>query len=228
MNLNMDIGDLFKRKNSGGRGGSNPFIGQIVTILIIAILAGSYIGLYWLPKSAQLTTFRTQAAEIDSLRMRREQLDRDIVISGQQLADARTTYESVTRLFHTDQELEDLYRRLSTLAQQHGLMISKVTKGMEIPIYEESVEAKPAGEEPELDQQGNPIRKDPPLYYRIKVSFQIIGRYPAYEVFRRDLASEGKIINIDSEVIETGKEEAERDQGWIKIALGLSTYRIAG
>ena len=100
MNLNMDIGDLFKRKNSGGRGGSNPFIGQIVTILIIAILAGSYIGLYWLPKSAQLTTFRTQAAEIDSLRMRREQLDRDIVISGQQLGEARTTHDLVNPLFH--------------------------------------------------------------------------------------------------------------------------------
>ncbi len=244
MDLNVNIGDLFKKKGSGSakaKGPSNPFLSQIIISFLIVGLAGGYFGLYWLPESSQLVIFKGQVAEIDNLKIEREQLDRDIVTSGQQLADAKKRYQSVTRLFHTDQELEDLYRRLSTLALQHGLMISKVIKGVETPIYGETiaVENSPDDEnpegfdvpvEPELDEEGNRVHKEPPLYYRIKVVFQILGRYPAYVAFRRDLANEQKIVNIDSELIGAGEdaEANKNERGRIKIVLGLSTYRIAG
>lgn len=209
----MDIGDLFKKRSGSPSGGTNPFLGQIILTLLLVGLAGAYVGLFWLPKSEQVKQNQAKVAEVGTLRQQLVQLKRDITQAEDQLSLAKETYESVTRLFHTDQELEDLYRRLSTLALQHGLMISKVTKGEEYPIY--------SGPPP---KEGEP-RKEPPLYYRIKVAFQIVGRYPAYMSFSRDLAGEGKIINIDSEKIETIRDE--KSSGKINVELGLSTYRIA-
>ena len=61
------------------------------------------------------------------------------------------------------------------------------------------------------------------------VKFGFSGDYENYTFFRRDLAKEKKIINIELETIEVPATDDENDDsvdGSVRISATLSTYRF--
>jgi Tfp pilus assembly protein PilO len=80
-------------------------------------------------------------------------------------------------------------------------------------------------DKPPIDQgEGLPSKKEV-AFYKISVQFEFVGDYISYTNFRRDLAQQKKIINIEHEkiTVRTGKDESG---GIVDIATTLSTYRF--
>ena len=64
-------------------------------------------------------------------------------------------------------------------------------------------------------------------FYQIEVHFEFLGNYMNYTLFRRDLAQQKKIINIEKEriTVRAGGSEADPD-GMVNIVTTLSTFRF--
>ena len=82
-------------------------------------------------------------------------------------------------------------------------------------------------DKPPIDQgEGIPPKKEV-AFYKIEVRFEFVGDYISYTYFRRDLANQKKIINIEREQILAQPNNAEANSdGVVQISTTLSTYRF--
>ena len=150
----------------------------------------------------------------------------DIIKATKDLSDAQAKYQSLTKLFHTGKELDDLYRHISMLALTNQLMVSKIDKQGEEPVFE--IE-QPQQQENEVglmnDALGESESKPKKVaYYEFKVRFEISGNYANYTSFRKGLAQLKKIINIDQEKIIVLQSETKK--GEVKVTAVLAIYRL--
>ena len=159
---------------------------------------------------------------MDDLRNQIQLLENNIVTATQDLEFARRRYEDLAKVFHTDRELEDLYRHISSLSLRHQLVLATLEKEDEEPVFEVPASEEDANSDVPIDDSSAPQREI--AYYRLKVKLEIRGNYARYTMFRRDLAKLNKIVNIDREEISV--LEAEDARGEVQVVAQLSTYRM--
>ena len=120
-------------------------------------------------------------------------------------------------------------------------MVAKLEKGQETPIFKDisvgisdggydqgSSEDSDGSDDGQSLEEGESPKREV-AYYKIMVKFSFRGDYLNYTYFRRDLAKQKKIINIEEEIIEvsgSGQDDNEASDGSVRINATLSTYRF--
>jgi len=225
MDLNTDIGSLFKglgRKKSESKpetaGRSVPHLKQFIFGLIVVAIVAAYLFFYYLPEQKRIRENEEMISNIPMIRDEILQLDRQILLLEEELDAGKSRFEELNRLFHNKQELEDLYRNISLLALTYELLVAKLEKGEESPVF---------SDKPPIEQgEGIPPKREV-AFYKIEVQFEFVGDYINYTYFRRDLANQKKIINIETEQISVQPNVAEQSaDGVVAISTTLSTYRF--
>ena len=162
-----------------------------------------------------------------------ETLTNEIETAQSELNVAQNEYDRRTNLFHTDKELEDLYGQISILAMQNQLLITKIEKGIERPVFGEGNCIVNSAED-EFFSDGDFVEEEQYYedettqlqkvgYYEFVVNLEISGNYSKYTNFRNGLAQLKKIININKETIIV---ESESSNGNVKITSAIATYRL--
>ena len=159
-------------------------------------------------------------AQIETIRYEIESLSSSIKVAQEDLELAEIEYDRRTNLFHSDKELEDLYGQISLLAMQNKLMVTKIEKGFEVPIFADGF---CTNDDSFVNDEGQPQLQNVG-YYEFTVDLEISGNYSFYTNFRNGLAQLKKIININTESIVV--VESEENTGNVKVTSSISTYRL--
>ena len=235
INMNADVGamikGLFSKKASQGeaKAPQNPYVKTLISIVTVLILIASYIYFIYLPTQEELRINNEKLSQIEILRSEVTVLSDRIVKAQADLDEAEKEYERRTTLFHTDKELEDLYGHISMLAMKNQLMVTKIEKGVENPIFDETqssiCDRNLSNAENSDDfnmQESTQLKKV--AYYEFLVDLEISGNYNNYTNFRHGLAELKKIINIKRESVVVLESETRR--GDVKVSSSIATYRL--
>lgn len=223
IDMNVDVGELIKglfskkNDNPGDNSQSNPYLKIILIATFVIALIASYVLLYFLPTQKDLKIKNYQISQVENLKFEIIELNNLIEKSKEQLTKAKADYNKLTNLFHTDKELEDLYRHISMLALRNNLMVSKIEKGGEQPIFEISSDQSEFSDEFDIEQQKV-------AYYEFIVDFEISGNFNNYVKFRKGLAELKKIINLKNESIVV--LESDERRGDVRVTSSIATYRF--
>ena len=235
INMNADVGamikGLFSKKAPQGeaKAPQNPYVKTLISIVTVLILIASYIYFIYLPTQEELRIKNEKISQIEILKSEITVLSDRIVKAQTDLDEAEKEYERRTKLFHTGKELEDLYGHISMLAMKNQLMVTKIEKGVENPIFDE---AQSSICDRNLSNTENSddfnIQESPQLkkvaYYEFLVDLEISGNYKNYTNFRNGLAELKKIINIMRESVVVLESETRR--GDVKVSSSIATYRL--
>jgi len=224
IDMNVDVGELIKglfskkSNESGSKSQPSPYLKIILMVIVVIALIAAYVFLYYLPTQKDLKVKNYQISQVENLKMEIVELNSLIEKSKVQLIKAEADYNKLTNLFHTDKELEDLYRHISMLALRNNLMVSKIEKGAEeLPIFE--VDSDQSGFSDEFDGEQKKV-----AYYEFIVDFEISGNFSNYVKFRKGLAELKKIINLKNESIVV--LESETSRGEVRVTSSIATYRF--
>ena len=249
--LEMDVGQLLaslkglgKKEGSVGKAGgpSNPHTKNIAIAagLVLALLA--YVFFIYLPQQKELDDKNFKISQIETMRQEIITLQQEKMLEAENLNKANARYKELTSLFHTEQELEDLYRHISTIALTNGLVIANLKKGEEEAVAEVASEqtddpnaqgmdpGMQAGMEPpppieSMGIEGEEGEKAKKIaFYKIPMYVEINGSYLKYVKFRESLATIQKLVNIDKENINVIADS----KGKVSIKATLSTFRMPG
>jgi Tfp pilus assembly protein PilO len=170
-----------------------------------------------MPMQEKLEQQQRQISQINNLKNDIAVLSVRITKAEIKLKAAKKDFNSKTKLFHTEKELEDLYRHISVLALGNQLMVMKLEKVGETPVFE-------AQEESASKKKGVKDKVKKVAYYKLRVKFEISGNYTDYTKFRKGLAELKKFIDIDVEKIIV--LESKTKKGQVKVSTTLATYRL--
>lgn len=235
IDMNVDVGamikGLFSKKTSQGeaKAPQNPYVKTLISIVTVLILIASYIYFIYLPTQEELRINNEKLSQIEILRSEITVLENRIVKAQVDLDEAEKEYERRTKLFHTDKELEDLYGHISMLAMKNQLMVTKIEKGVENPIFDEAQSSicdrnlSNTENSDDFNMQESPQLKKV-AYYEFLVDLEISGNYKNYTNFRNGLAELKKIINIMRESVVVLESETRR--GDVKVSSSIATYRL--
>ena len=226
LDMNVDVGalikGLFSKKESkeGASSGPNPYTKTIIAVVVTIILIASYIYFVYIPTQKDLKIKNEKISQIEMIKYEIDSLSNEIKVAQEQLVLAENEYKRRSKLFHSDKELEDLYGQISLLAMQNKLMVTKIEKGSEVPVFadgscDNSNNFVNGQEQPQLQKVG---------YYEFTVDLEISGNYNFYTGFRNGLAQLTKIININTESIVV--LESKGGSGGVKVTSAISTYRL--
>ena len=237
IDLNADIGEIFKNlfskktANKATKGEKNPYLKIIITGLVVVLSTALYIFYFYIPNQEEIRIKEEKISQIEMMRTDIDMLSVNITKAKKDLSDATKRYDSLTQLFHTDKELEDLYGHISQLALMNQLLVSKLEKVGEEPVFEienednmalETENENSVDEYSQNDTSEQNIKKV--AYYEFNVKFEISGNYANYTKFRKGMAELKKIININQESIVV--LESETSKGEVKVSATLATYRL--
>ena len=235
IDMNVDVGamikGLFSKKTSQGeaKAPQNPYVKTLISIVTVLILIASYIYFIYLPTQEELRINNEKISQIEILRSEITVLENRIVKAQVDLDEAEKEYERRTTLFHTDKELEDLYGHISMLAMKNQLMVTKIEKGVENPIFDETQSSicdgslsNTVNSDDFNMQESTQLKKV--AYYEFLVDLEISGNYNNYTNFRHGLAELKKIINIKRESVVVLESETRR--GDVKVSSSIATYRL--
>lgn len=229
--LKMELSDIVALlKGSGNEGGKSPHAKTIFIGFLLVVILVAYLMFIYLPGQNRLNEQRFKIAQIDGLRQEIMILQQDKLLEMDNLKASENRYLELSRLFHTEQEFEDLYSQLTTIAFTKGLTITKIEKGEELTILESKVNQDETSEgdefsidEPMYDEMGNEIESQPAVaFYKIPMNIEITGPYLRYLEFRKSLSRIPKLVNIDKEAIVLIPDT----KGQVKISSVLSTFRM--
>jgi Tfp pilus assembly protein PilO len=235
IDMNVDVGEmikgLFSKKTSQGeaKAPQNPYVKTVISIVTVLILIASYIYFIYLPTQEELRINNEKLSQIEILRSEVTILENRIVKAKVDLDEAEKEYERRTTLFHTGQEIEDLYGHISMLAMKNQLMVTKIEKGVENPIFDEAQSSicdrnlSNTENSDDFNMQESPQLKKV-AYYEFLVDLEISGKYKNYTNYRNGLAKLKKIINIMRESIIVLESETRR--GDVKVSSSIATYRL--
>jgi Tfp pilus assembly protein PilO len=195
-----------------------------MAVIVIIILIASYVYFVYIPTQKDIKIKNQKISQIETIKYEIGTLSNKIKTAQEELELAEIEYERRTKLFHSDKELEDLYGQISLLAMQNKLMVTKIEKGVEMPVFavgscniSNNKDASSANSQqpPKLKKVG---------YYEFTVDLEISGNYNFYTGFRNGLAQLTKIININTESIVV--LESKGGSGGVKVTSAISTYRL--
>ena len=141
MDMKLDIGalakGLFSKKGKDGQGKKVQSSNQryIIVGFLIFLLVIAYVFVVYLPAQKEI---REKQAKVDSIQQLTEELlilENAILSKRQEKQEAKTEYERLSRLFHDKQEVEELYSKMSLLALNYNMLVKKVEKGQEVPMF---------------------------------------------------------------------------------------------
>jgi Tfp pilus assembly protein PilO len=252
IDTNMDVGALLKglfskkdpKEGEGAKSAPSPHTKTAMVIVLVLAAIGLYIYFIYLPTQADLKIKNEKISQIESLKYEIEELTNNIEVAEKELDLAQQEYARRTNLFHTDKELEDLYGQISLLAMQNQLIITKIEKGIERPIFTGNscaanndisnmdelgaMDESEYGDESEyIDEEATKLEKVG--YYQFVVNLEILGNYNRFTDFRNGLAQLEKIINIDKEsivVLRVDSESSAAKAGDVKVTSVIATYRL--
>ena len=145
IDMNANLGEIFKNlfpKGSGGNGSggknsapTDPFVKIAIAGGIALLVIVLYLFLVYFPTQEENRIKEQKIAQINDLNGCLAELSNDIVSANKELLLAQNKYKKLTSLFHTGQELDDLYRHISMLALSNQLLVSKIQKSGESPIF---------------------------------------------------------------------------------------------
>ncbi len=237
IDLNADIGEIFKNlfskksANKATKGEKNPYLKIIITGLVVVLSTVLYIFYFYIPNQEEIRIKEEKISQVEMMRTDIDMLSVNITKAKKELSDATKRYDSLTQLFHTDKELEDLYGHISQLALMNQLLVSKLEKVGEEPVFEienednmalETENENSVDEYSQNDTSEQNIKKV--AYYEFNVKFEISGNYANYTKFRKGMAELKKIININQESIVV--LESETSRGEVKVSATIATYRL--
>jgi Tfp pilus assembly protein PilO len=145
IDMNVDLGQVFKDLFAKGKGGasngkgsgpSDPFIKVAIAGGVALLLIVLYLFLVYFPTQAENRIKEQKISQINDLNSCLVELSDNISSARKNLSAAQAKYKKLTNLFHTGQELDDLYRHISMLALSNQLMVSKIQKAGERPVFE--------------------------------------------------------------------------------------------
>lgn len=144
IDMDIDVGkiikDLFAKNNSQGDGNNkkpnDPFTKVIVAGVVAFLVVTSYLFFIYFPTQEENSIKEQKISQVNDLKGCITELSENIVRAKKDLSTAQTKYKNLTKLFHTGQELDDLYRHISMLALTNQLMVSKIEKAGESPVFE--------------------------------------------------------------------------------------------
>lgn len=226
IDMNVDVGSLikglFSKKESkeGSPSAPNPHVKTLMAVVAVVIVIASYVYFVYIPTQKDLKIKNDKIAQIETIRYEIESLSSSIKVAQEDLELAEKEYDRRTNLFHSDKELEDLYGQISLLAMQNKLMVTKIEKGFEVPIFADGF---CTNDDSFVNDEGQPQLQNVG-YYEFTVDLEISGNYSFYTNFRNGLAQLKKIININSESIVV--VESEENTGNVKVTSSISTYRL--
>jgi type IV pilus assembly protein PilO len=226
IDMNVDVGSLikglFSKKESkeGSPSAPNPHVKTLMAVVAVVIVIASYVYFVYIPTQKDLKIKNDKIAQIETIRYEIESLSSSIKVAQEDLELAEREYDRRTNLFHSDKELEDLYGQISLLAMQNKLMVTKIEKGFEVPIFADGF---CTNDDSFVNDEGQPQLQNVG-YYEFTVDLEISGNYSFYTNFRNGLAQLKKIININSESIVV--VESEENTGNVKVTSSISTYRL--
>jgi len=246
--LEMDVGQLLaslkglgKKQGSGGKtgGSSNPHTKNIAIAASLVLVLLLYIFVIYIPHQKELDDKNFKISQIETMRQEIITLQQEM-LEAENLTKANARYKELTSLFHTEQELEDLYRHISTIALTNGLVIANLKKGEEEAVAEVASEQtddpNAQGMDPGMQAGMEPPPPTEPMgiegeegekakkiaFYKIPMYVEINGSYLKYVKFRESLATIQKLVNIDKENINVIADS----KGKVSIKATLSTFRM--
>jgi len=178
----------------------------LVVVSIVAIMTTIYF-----PYKEDINAFEKKYKKITVMRNEITQIDAKLDIEEVLLQDKRREYEEITRIFHSESELEELYETISKLAIRYGLKVAGFSRKQPEAIYEVITEKK----------KKNSDRKI--THYKIKVNIDMSGNFLSYMKLRTGLAELKKAVNTEEEMIIIDNEDGG---GNVRVYLMLSTYRL--
>jgi Tfp pilus assembly protein PilO len=252
--MDIDIGKIFKDLFSKGKseGGGSLLKGPYVKIVVAGIAAFAillmYIFLFYMPAKNELTGKELKVAQIEELKLEVLELSNKVTSEQVALNEAKTTFDKLQSMFHTNTEIEELYRQISTIALTERLLISKLGKLERSPIIvaeesqdlgsdnegqyneesdegqynEESDEGQYNEYNEESDSGSN--KEKQVAFYDFKIILNISGNYSKYLKFRRQISELKKLIIVIQEDIIVLKSENRK--GDVKATLVIRTYQM--
>ena len=236
LDMNVDMGALIKGlfskkdKKEGVKSAPNPHAKTALIVVIVLSLIGLYIYFIYIPTQEDLRIKNDKISQIESIRFEIEELTSDIENAQKELAIAQEEYERRTTLFHTDKELEDLYGQISMLAMQNSLMVTKIEKGFEMPVFgegscaDENMDEEGFVDDEQFIDDEMSVQLQKVGYYEFVVNLEISGNYTQFTNFRNGLSQLKKIININNESIVVPGEGSS--VGNVKVSSKIATYRL--
>jgi Tfp pilus assembly protein PilO len=109
-------------------------------------------------------------------------------------------YKNNSSLFHSKEEVEDLYNTLSVFATANNLEILKIEKKTPVKI---------SGSKKKTKKKKKSLKKaEGASYYKIPVSYEIYGNFLDFIKFKRAVAKSKKMLNFEKELITTSKQQS--------------------
>ena len=196
--------------------------------LLSIIVYYSFISPVIKQQKENINTMEMNLAEIENLKLQ-------IQDAKQQTKDLEPEFFANSVLFHSKEEVEDLYQSISNFALANGLTIVNIKKGEpkgvkgELPGMNNNVEMiddgtgnmipvaagdggmMDDGSGGVVDESTGLISEDGEeggntLYFKLPVDYEISGTFMGYLKFRRALSKSLKVINFDKEEINLLKQ----------------------
>jgi Tfp pilus assembly protein PilO len=186
----------------------------VLTLVIVSIVIISTTIYY--PYQSEISALEKKYKKIAVMRREVAQINGTLDVEGVLLQEKRREYEKITRIFHSESELEELYESISKLAIQHGLKVAGFSRKKPEAIYEVIMQKS-------KKKKKRKDRKRKVTHYKMKVNINISGNYLSYMKFRNGLAELRKAVNTEEEIININNEDGG---GNVKIHVVLSTYRL--
>jgi len=223
----MKISDLFRLFKNDNGVVKGPYASLILWSVLLVIVIFVYFYFIFIPQQVTIDRTQQKISSLPMLEQRSDNLDLAIRKAGNELKDSESRYEALNQLFAVDAELEDLYKRLSQMADSQRLLISALAADGEVAVYAGGKELGQGAVNPSAQPPASGTNKPPPaapLFYRIKLKVELTGSYNQYMKYRRMLADFDKSLNIDKEQITVIPNATG---SLVQVKAQLSTIRLA-
>ena len=178
----------------------------LIVVSIVVIMTTIYF-----PYKEDINALEKKYKKIAIMRNEIAQINGRLDIEEVLLEERRREYEKITRIFHSESELEELYESISKLAIRFGLKVEGFSRKQPEAIYEVITKKKKKNSDKKI------------THYKMKVNIDMSGNYVSYMKLRTGLAELQKAVNTEEETINM---DSEHGGGIVKVHLVLSTYRL--
>ena len=178
----------------------------LIVVSIVVIMTTIYF-----PYKEDINALEKKYKKIAIMRNEIAQINGRLDIEEVLLQERRREYEKITRIFHSESELEELYESISKLAIRFGLKVEGFSRKQPEAIYEVITKKKKKNSDKKI------------THYKMKVNIDMSGNYFSYMKLRTGLAELQKAVNTEEETINM---DSEHGGGIVKVHLVLSTYRL--
>ena len=193
---NMDLNDLMSKLKSGGLADKKTLIKfGIGSVAILVFLIGYYVFVSPIIKSQEEQIMLMQENKNKIL-----EFNNNIITVKKSIKKLEPEYKKNSKLFHSKEEVEDLYQNISKFALLNGLSIINLTKSEPKPVSGSGSSEQNSNNSDQNTSNENPEGQQV-MYYKIPVDYEIQGNFLSYLKFRRALSKSQKVINFDKEEI---------------------------